>query len=150
LRDYAKRNSRGTKQAPESDGTGILVFLVICTLLFAGYATYHFTHDSAASKITTSAPVIITPTEQPIKKSFLHKVMEHKTALTHKINAHKEIAKKRNAKAIKKPVKKTAPINPADIQPKYDFYKMLPAMTVPIPKEDAPMLPSASVTAKNN
>jgi len=137
LRDYAKRNSRPTKKKSESDGTGILVFLVICTLLFAGYATYHFTHESAAPKIENPTAEIHTPLHKRlIKKITEHKIFQHKV-IEHKVVEHKKPVT--ISKEIKKPAKTETPINPADIQPKYDFYKMLPAMTVAIPKNDAPL-----------
>ena len=129
MRDYAKRNSRSVKKQSQSDGTGILVFLVICTLLFAGYVTYHLTHENVLTKNTMTAP--------QMKKSVEHKVIERK------VIEHKIIERRKPEKIVEKPIKKSAPMNPADIQPKYDFYKMLPAMTVPIPKDDEPMLPSS-------
>lgn len=139
MRDYAKQNSH-SKQPSESDGTGILVFLVICTLLFAGYVTYHFTHNSALTKNANPAFVKTSPHDKAIKKRTEHEIASNK------------IIEPKNPKTnvTKKPVQKIASINPADSQPTYDFYKMLPEMTVPIPKNDEPMLPKAVASPLNN
>lgn len=132
MRDYA-RNSHPTKKKSESDGTGILVFLVICTLLFAGYATYHYTHENVIVKnaVSTVQSDVLLPTK------LIKKINNHKVA------PHKIIAHKKPKKIVKKSAKKATPINPADIQPKYDFYKLLPTMTVLIPKEDESLSPQS-------
>jgi cell division protein FtsN len=130
MRDYAKRTSRPIKQN-NSDGKGILVFLILCTVLFVGYVIYHFAHQKslpAKKKLPIS-----THTSAPLKVKTKPISLKHEV-----IKKPVKIAKK-EIKHTKEIVKKPIALNPADIQPTYDFYKLLPAMTVTIPKKDKPL-----------
>ena len=147
MRDYAKK-SRPAKRQPQSDGTWILAALTVCAVLFAGYVVYHFTHEKLSvvkEKITT--PVKIPP--HKIIRPTLHKKPEKQVK-----KVTKEVAVKK-AKAVKKIKEvKVATLNPADIQPKYDFYKLLPAMTVSIPEQNTTLqtkiVPAAKTTASSS
>ena len=142
MRDYAKRRAP-KKTQPPSDGAGIVLFLVLCSILFVAYVAYHFLHGKAPSvkkKITTTAAI----TKHDNKKRWIeHKIIKpiERDAREKRIEKEKEIiqAEKFEKKIhTKKQIKKAIALNPADIQPKYDFYKLLPAMKVTIPEEDQP------------
>lgn len=119
MRDYAKK-SRITKQKLESNGSWILVALFFCTVFFVAYISYHFSHEKK----------VIAPT----------KPLVHKHAPMHAIKKpiKKHLRKEQAPKKIIRPEKPTniAALNPADIQPKYDFYKLLPAIKVTVPTRD--------------
>ncbi len=112
MRDYAKKSHHANKPS-ESDGTWILAVLIVCTILFVGYVTYHFSNEKK-----------LRATLHPAAKPVAH------------LQAHAHLTKPEKEKKI-------AAINPADAQPKYDFYRILPATTVTIPKKDLPANPSS-------
>jgi cell division protein FtsN len=140
MRDYAKRNSPVVIQQKPSDGSEILIFLAICTILFVGYVIYHFTHHSASTPKpkATHAASIATPkkiAKKPIAIKIAHpKIVKH--------HHEKKIAAKKS-----KP-HDTIALNPADIQPKYDFYTLLPETTVKVPTVSTPSLTPPASSAK--
>ncbi|HLB55810.1 MAG TPA: hypothetical protein VJK30_00565 [Coxiellaceae bacterium] len=123
MRDYAKKSQR-KKVRQESDGAWILVVLILCSVLFACYVTYHFTHETfftMKDKITAHV------------KTVAHhaKVVEHKKPEKY---AEKRDIKKTIPEKVAVKKEKTVAINPVTTQPKYDFYRILPAMRVTIPE----------------
>lgn len=114
MRDYAKRSRNVINSQSESSGTWILVCMTLSTLLFLSYLAFHFFHGKEA--ILLQKPIVHHEKARVISHPVIH---EKKPIVLHH-------------KVIKHPVKRKK-INPADIQPKYDFYEMLPKMQVKIP-----------------
>lgn len=139
MRDYAKRNSPVVIQKKPSDGSEILIFLAVCTVLFIGYVIYHFTHHSAStSKPKLTHATAIAAPKKIIKKPVAIKISHPKNVAHHH---NKKIAAKKS-----KP-HDTIALNPADIQPKYDFYTLLPETTVKVPTVSTPSLTPATAIA---
>lgn len=113
MRDYAKRSRNAINSQSESSGTWILVCMALSTLLFISYLAFHFFHGKEA--ITQHKPILHHEKARIISHPVVHE--KKPIALHHKV--------------VKHTVKHKT--NPADIQPKYDFYEMLPKMQVKIP-----------------
>ncbi|OGT44909.1 MAG: hypothetical protein A3E82_03075 [Gammaproteobacteria bacterium RIFCSPHIGHO2_12_FULL_38_11] len=118
MRDYAKKSYRPVQNNNNSSGQWLLILLLFGAIGFVSTLAYHFTHETITIKKEEQiAP--IPPQVKPIDKP-------------------KSKIKNKPAKIAKKiPVKKEKVIalNPADEQPKYDFYQLLPKMTVTIPTQ---------------
>ena len=113
MKDYAKR-PRPQKYHLDN-GNGLLLFCLLCAIFFLVFVTYHFFH-------TRTQPVSVAIETPPLKQKIIEKLAEKTTHQTHH---QKTVA-----------VKKTKTTVVADNQPKYDFYKLLPKMTVVIPSDD--------------
>jgi len=114
MRDYAKK-SRPIKRQRQSDGAWILVVLIVCAIFYLGYMGYHFLHKELLQEEQKLA------TDRVIKPSVIKSALHKKPIKT--------------VKKVKKKIKtKNVALNPADIQPKYDFYQLLPETTVKISK----------------
>ncbi|MCX7125151.1 MAG: SPOR domain-containing protein [Gammaproteobacteria bacterium] len=132
MRDYAKKPYRPARRKNNSNGGWILISLILCALFFIFFITYHLVHQKLLAD--REKPAIIAPIAAPVEKAEKKEVK--KIALKIK-NKPQKIAKKTTSKkvvAVKK--EKDIALNPADEQPKYDFYKLLPETTVTIPKQD--------------
>ena len=128
MKDYAKKSSQPKTQS-ESNGVGIMAIMVLSTVLFVGYSAYHFLHlhGDIKKNISTSAHTLT----HHIKK---HLVLHAKAKPIEKKEMPSEKAKPKSV--LKKTPEKEKALtasNPVDIQPRYDFYRLLPAMKVNIP-----------------
>src|SRR3990167_497392 len=92
----------------------LFIMLIMTAVFFAGYAGYHFVHQHLLAKKEAISLAIATPTITPSPINSTPKKTEK----------------------VKKTATKTDILNPTSNEPKYDFYKLLPAMTVTIPTED--------------
>jgi cell division protein FtsN len=125
VRDYAKKTSRPTKNTKKMktknnvNGAWPFMLLITGTIFFVGYASYHFVHEKLlANKAAVSIALTATTTiPSPHTKQPQHTQKPTKTA----------------GKVIKTEIS-----DPASNEPKYDFYKILPATTVTIPDQIEP------------
>lgn len=127
MKDYAKKSHRA-QSFSNSNGKGLLIFLISCTVLFASYVAYHFTHQH-------------TPLLTTVKKTVVKSVITHQKRKP--VSHQKPIISAQKKKKIKE---KTVALNPSDIQPKYDFYQLLPKLTVKIPPQQSPQSTQLKIT----
>jgi hypothetical protein len=85
-------------------------------VFFAGYACFHFIHQHLWAKKEAVAIALATPTNTP----------PHMQKITKKVDTIKMTAAKKEIS------------DSVSNEPKYDFYKLLPAMTVSIPVQNDP------------
>lgn len=137
MKDYAKRPARPVKQAT-SDNNWQNTALLLLSIFFAIFACIHFIQKHVVPKLklaSTKTQVVAAP------------ILEKKPAVTHTKTAEKKSA----AIAKKTGGTPTTPVV-ADNQPKFDFYKLLPQMTVNISTDDdtttPPTINNKSITKK--
>lgn len=106
-----------------ANGTWPFMLLIIGVIFFAGYTSYHFVHEKLLAH-KEAVTIALTPTT---------------TAPSPHAKQPQQIQKptKTVAKVKKTPIKTEMP-DPASNEPKYDFYKILPATTVTIPTQIEP------------
>lgn len=127
MRDYAKKTSRPVKKKNNVNSSWILTLLITGAVFFVGYASYHVIHKKLLVK--KEALSIRLASTTPIKTTASHP-----------------------NQTIKKTAAKTEVTDPISNEPKYDFYKILPAMTVTIPTQDEPnkQMPSTTFATTAN
>lgn len=117
MKDYAKRPTRPVRNK-SSNSAWFNNLMLLLAIFFAGFACFHLIQEHPFPKLKPTASVPATPiAAAPEKKETVAKKTEHK----------------KSAKKIKSDVVPTAT---ADFQPKFDFYKLLPQMTVKISTDD--------------
>jgi len=125
MRDYAKKSYRPVQKNNNSNGQWLSILLIFSAIGFVSTLVYHFTHAKpAVTKELKEQIAPIPPQIKPIEK-HKSKIKNNPLKTTKKTLAKKVVA-----------VKKAIALNPADEQPKYDFYKLLPETTVIIPTQD--------------
>jgi len=131
VRDYAKKTSRPMKKNNTVNGTWLLTLLITGTILFVGYTGYHFVHQKLLAK-KEDVSMDLTTTAKTASV-FTSSLQTKQIKMTLPI---KQATKK--TEPPKKSAMKTERSAPTSNEPKYDFYKILPAMTVTIPTQDEP------------
>lgn len=113
MRDYAKRNSTKTTDRYRRF-SGVMLLM---SFVFAACAIFHFVykHFPLDKKVFLPAPARTVP------------------GLPSRLSQQKGTKASLARKKKSKPAVKTASANN---QPRYDFYKLLPRMTVVVPKKD--------------
>lgn len=121
MKDYAKRSTRPVRQTA-SDSNWQNTALLLLAIFFAIFACVHFIQKHVVPKLkspnmVTETAVVTAPEKKPIV-------------------SHTKTVEKKPEKKVKKIA--AAPTTPvvADNQPKFDFYKLLPQMTVNISTDD--------------
>lgn len=139
MKDYANRPSRPVRHAA-SDSNWQNTALLLLAIFFAVFACVHFIQKHVvptlkSSTANTQAISVPTPEKKPI--------------VTHTKTIEKKPEK------IAKKVDNTPPSTPviADNQPKFDFYKILPQMTVNIATDNdatpSPIINNKSMAKKS-
>lgn len=116
MKDYAKRPQTVQKKQPHHKN-GLLFCAFVCAIGAFIFSIYHFHHAFALTQKTAQSQAIPLAFAKPAEKI-----------------AHKTPVKKIVRNTAKPAPKELPPI--ADNQPKYDFYKLLPRMTVVIPADN--------------
>lgn len=139
MKDYAKRSTRPVRQAT-ADSNWQNTMLLLLAIFFAIFACVHFIQKHVVPKLkstntVTETAVVTAPEKKPI---VVHA---------------KPVEKKPEKKAKKIAAVPAAPVV-ADNQPKFDFYKLLPQMTVNISTDDdttkSPVINNKPVTKKSS
>lgn len=146
MRDYAKKSHTPLKKKNNSNGAGLLIALILCAIFLIGFAMYHLVHKKMLSEETAQPQKIALTVAPPIKQNPA-KIPAKKLLSRLKISKPQEVEK---APKVSKKIKLAAiqDIPPIDNQPKYDFYKLLPQMTVVIPADDqSTAMPSKTTLA---
>src|SRR3990167_7032059 len=124
MRDYAKKPYKPTRRTHNVNSAWILVLLILGALFFITYITYHFIYqkllaEKEKSAVISSIPIPVEKAENTEKKVVKKTVLKIK-------NKPEKIAEKTMPKKVTVVKKeKVIALNPADVQPKYDFYKLL-------------------------
>jgi cell division protein FtsN len=138
VKDYAKRSVRPVRHTT-SDSNWQNTALLLLAIFFAVFACIHFIQKHVAPKLklasaNTQSAVVVTPEKKPV--------------VTHM----KTVEQKPEKKAKKTAAAPAAPVV-ADNQPKFDFYKLLPQMTVNISTDDdsttSPIINNKPITKKS-
>lgn len=129
MKDYAKKTPQSNQPKNPDYGIWVSLALIIFAVSFVAYATYHAMHRKASVEKEKHPALIATPSES--EKSTQQ---ESRQQIEKKIPV--QIIKKTEAKA--KPAKSsTTPHSAAKTdEPKFDFYTLLPEMTVEVPADD--------------
>lgn len=137
MKDYAKRPTRPVRRAT-SDGNWQNTALLFLAIFFAVFACVHFIQKHIVPKLKSasmSTHVAVAPIIAP----------EKKPVMTHTKTTEKKPEKKINDSP-------TTPII-SNNQPKFDFYKLLPQMTVNISTDDdtatSPIINNKHATKKS-
>lgn len=120
MRDYAKKSQPSIKTKNNTDGSGILILFLCCAVLFVGFSAYHFVHKTMLAQ---------------------NAILSHNVKMTVKAPIAQKHAEQSKSITLRKESKKAKVVvseqmQPINNQPKYDFYKLLPKMTVVIPPEN--------------
>ncbi len=121
MKDYAKRPTRPVRQAT-SESNWQNTALLFLAIFFAIFACIHFIQKHVVPKLKSTDMVIKTAVVAPPEKK--------------PIVSHAKTAEKKTERKVKKTAAVPATPVVADNQPKFDFYKLLPQMTVNISTDD--------------
>lgn len=127
MKDYAKKNTYRAKanerEAGSSHDRWLIAFIII-TLCLAALSALHTLYKKRLLEKQQAAQIAESeqPAKTPIEKKF-----KKATPKQHHVISEKA---KQAAVTTKAKTQDTAP---ADNEPKYDFYQLLPKMTVDVP-----------------
>jgi hypothetical protein len=135
MKDYARRNSNASRpnvrqELPRERNPDrwLIVFIIITLCLAAASAGYTFYQKWRTERATTAALA-----EKPLHpaKSILEKLFR-KQPEKHELQDKTKLP----GKLTKKSPKSAEPKVETSNEPKYDFYQLLPKMTVDVPHTD--------------
>ncbi|MCX7121555.1 MAG: hypothetical protein NTZ67_07285 [Gammaproteobacteria bacterium] len=129
MRDYAKKSYRPVQENNHSNSPWILILLVISAIGFISTLTYHFIDQKSSAKKEVAEAIAPIPSKTTSVEKSTAKIKHKQKKTTKKIALKKENVIKAKKEAV-------VILNPADEEPKYDFYKLLPETTVKIPPQD--------------
>lgn len=145
MRDYAKRPKKlqgQAKKSAQSNDTCLLLLFIFFSAFFLIYTLYHFVHTKFFAGQKPVATVIastqhtasvVVKHNSPVD-TIIRKFKQIRHGIVLKKIDQSDATKTATTAHMKKIVtKKTVLISPANNQPKYDFYQLLPKMTVVIP-----------------
>jgi len=115
VRDYARKLPSSEKKSDHASGRWFSNFMLILALIFASVAVYQFIQNHL-------------PTQNIKSKLIEHKkqIEQHFVRVASQKPKPKRVKKKKTGVVIKSK-------SPTSDEPTFDFYKLLPQMTVSIP-----------------
>lgn len=129
MKDYAKKTPQPSQPKKQDYGVWISLALIVFAVSFVAYATYHAMHRKASVEKEKLSLIVATPSDaEKNKQAEESKRSDKKIPI--------EIKKALPTKPAKSPHADSKVNSDKTNEPKYDFYTLLPAMTVEVPAQD--------------